>query len=125
MPVQVHPGQFGDHGRGGRALVGVGVVHARRIYVVLEWPNGKRLAIHVAMMRRSEVRDPVYNLNGAAIPGVDDGRSIGALWALSGSLRLTPQWTVNATAAHLVAGDCFGPFRRDIHAAFVDLHCSN
>lgn len=90
--------------------------------IALEWPDGKRLAVDVARMRRIEVRDSVYNLNGGPIPGLSDGRDIGALWALSGSIRLTPQWTFNATAAHLEAGDYFGPSGRDIGAAFVNLN---
>jgi hypothetical protein len=60
----------------------------------------------------------------AGTPAVGAGRGIGALWALSGSVRLTPQWSHNATAANLDAGDHFGPQRRDIDAAFVNPDCA-
>jgi hypothetical protein len=90
----------------------------------LQWPNGNRIGIDVALMQRLTRNDQLYALGGAPIPTPGAGRSVGALWALSGNYRINPQLSVNGAVIWLNQGRSFSSQQRDTVGAFLNLNLS-
>jgi Alginate export len=88
----------------------------------VQWPNGNRIGIDVALMQRLTINDQLYALGGAPIPTPGAGRSVGALWALSGNYRINPQLSINGAAVWLNQGRSFLSQQRDTVGAFLNLN---
>jgi hypothetical protein len=88
----------------------------------LQWPRGHRIGVDVALMQRVTQGDSVYNFGGAAVGSTGGGRYVGALWALTGVYRVSPQLSVNATASYLANGNYFARQERNTTAIFVNLN---
>jgi hypothetical protein len=113
FPNPVYTGSFPLIGPANLAAIDPGLA--------LEWSDGARLGLDVALMRRLTSRDAVYAFSGQPIALDGDDRNVGALWALSGRLPLSEHLSLDATLAHLQGGKGFGPERRNVDAAFVNL----
>ncbi|MGL5839122.1 MAG: alginate export family protein [Sphingorhabdus sp.] len=90
----------------------------------LQWPNGNRMGIDVALMQRLTIRDQLYTLGGFAITTRGPGRDVGALWALTGSYRINCALSVNGAVIWLNAGRSFAADQRDTLGAFLNLNVS-
>ena len=88
----------------------------------LQWPAGHRIGVDVTLMQRVTRGDAAYNFGGAPVPETGGGRNIGALWALTGAYRLSPQLTVSATASYLANGNYFARRDRDTTAMCLALN---
>jgi hypothetical protein len=88
----------------------------------LQWPGGHRVGVDVALMQRVTRGDSVYNFGGAPVPATGGGRYVGALWALTGVYRVSPELTLNATASYLANGDYFARSERNTTAIFINLN---
>jgi hypothetical protein len=88
----------------------------------VQWPNGNRLAFDVALMQRLTRNDQLYTLGGATIPTPGNGRTVGALWALSGSYRINHQLSINGATVWLNQGRSFTSQQRDTFGAFLNLN---
>jgi hypothetical protein len=89
-----------------------------------QWPNGNRLGVDVALMQRMTRNDQLYTLGGVSIPTLGNGRSVGALWALSGNYRINHQLSINGAAVWLNQGRSFSSQQRDTVGAFLNLNLS-
>jgi hypothetical protein len=90
--------------------------------VSLQWPNGNRIGIDVALMKRLTVRDQLYTLGGTPITTTGLGRNVGALWGVTGSYRINPAFNLNAGAVWLNKGGSFAADQRDTFGAFLNLN---
>lgn len=88
----------------------------------LQWPGGHRVGVDVALMQRVTRGDSAYNFGGAPVPATGGGRYVGALWALTGVYRVSPELTVNAAASYLANGDYFARRERNTTAIFINLN---
>jgi Alginate export len=92
--------------------------------ISLQWANGNRIGIDVAVMQRLTTRDQLYTLGGTAITTRGSGRDVGALWALTGSYRINRAVSLNGGAFWLNMGSSFATDQRDTIGAFLNLNLS-
>jgi Alginate export len=90
----------------------------------LQWANGNRVGIDVALMQRLTRRDQLYTLGGQVITVRGSGRDVGALWALTGSYRINRTLSLNGGAIWLNMGSSFAADQRDMLGAFLNLNLS-
>ncbi len=90
--------------------------------ISLQWSNGNRVGIDVALMQRLTTRDQLYTLGGTAITTRGSGRNVGALWALTGSYRINHMLSLNGSAIWLNMGSSFAADQRDTLGAFLNLN---
>jgi hypothetical protein len=73
-------------------------------------------------MQRLTMNEQIYALGGAPIATPGIGRSVGALWALTGSYRINRQISLNGALVYLDAGSAFAPRQRSTTGAFLNLN---
>jgi hypothetical protein len=88
----------------------------------LQWTSGHKIGVDVAMMQRVTRSDAVYSFGGAPVSARNGGRYVGALWALTGTYRVSPQLTIYTTSSYLANGNYFASQARDTTAIFVNLN---
>jgi hypothetical protein len=87
-----------------------------------EWDNGNRIGFDVAVMQRLTTNDQIYALGGAPITTPGNGKTVGALWAVTGSYRLNDQVSLNGALVYLDTGNAFAAPQRGTTGAFLNLN---
>lgn len=87
-----------------------------------QWDNGNRIGLDVAVMQRLTTNDQIYALGGAPIATPGTGRTVGALWAVTGSYRINRLISLNGALVYLDAGSAFAPRQRNTAGAFLNLN---